>query len=169
MKTKQMTLLSMLIALNVALSVVVKVPTPTGFVSLVEVGIFLAAWRFGRTSGMIVGGLTGFLLDLLAGYPQWMLFSLLIHGAEGWLIDTRAKRFKYAWSLVTAIIVVVVGYWLAGGLLMWLMAGMNLSLLTALTAALAEIPLNIVQVLVGWVVARILIQVLEKQEKKIND
>lgn len=169
MKTKQMTLLSMFIALNVALSVVVKVPTPTGFVSLVEVGIFLAAWHFGRTSGMIVGGLTGFLLDLLAGYPQWMLFSLIIHGAEGWVIDTRAKRFKYVWSLVTAIIVVVVGYWLAGGLLMWLMAGMHLSLLTALTAALAEIPLNIVQVLVGWVVARILIQVLEKQEKKIND
>lgn len=169
MKIKQMTLLSMLVALNVALSVVVKVPTPTGFVSLVEVGIFVAAWRFGRTSGMIVGGLTGLLLDLLAGYPQWMLFSLLIHGVEGWLIDNQAKRFKQVWSLLIAVAVVVGGYWFAGGLLMWLMAGMNMSLMTALLAALAEIPLNIVQVLVGWVVAQLLMQVLGKQEKIIND
>lgn len=169
MKIKQMTLLSMFIALNVALSVVVKVPTPTGFVSLVEVGIFVAAWRFGRTSGMIVGGLTGLLLDLLAGYPQWMLFSLLIHGSEGWLIDNQAKRFKHVWSLLIALAIVVGGYWFAGGLLTWLMAGMNMSLMTALLAALAEIPLNIVQVLVGWIVAQILIQVLGKQEKIIND
>lgn len=169
MKIKQMTLLSMFIALNVALSVVVKVPTPTGFVSLVEVGIFVSAWRFGRTSGMIVGGLTGLLLDLLAGYPQWMLFSLLIHGAEGWLIDNQSKRFKHLWSLLIGLVVVVGGYWFSGGLLMWLMAGMNMSLMTALIATLAEIPLNIVQVLVGWLVARLLIQVLGKQEKIIND
>ncbi|MCW0952934.1 ECF transporter S component [Weissella ceti] len=169
MKIKQLTLLSMFVALNVALSVVVKVPTPTGFVSLVEAGIFIAAWRYGRASGMLVGGLTGLLLDLLAGYPQWMIFSLLIHGAEGWLVDTKATRFKRVWSLVIALVVVVGGYWFAGGLLMWLMAGMNMSLVTALIAALAEIPLNIVQVFVGWVVAQLLMQVLEKQEKKIND
>ncbi|AIG65657.1 ECF transporter S component [Weissella tructae] len=166
MKIKQLTLLSMFIALNVALSVVVKVPTPTGFISLVEVGIFVAAWRFGRTSGMLVGGLTGLLLDLLAGYPQWMIFSLLIHGAEGWLIDVKEGRFKRLWSLLIALIVVVGGYWLAGGLMLWLIGGMNMSLLSALVAALAEIPLNMTQVLVGWLVAQILIRILEKQENK---
>lgn len=166
MKIKQLTLLSMFIALNVALSVVVKVPTPTGFISLVEVGIFVAAWRFGRTSGMLVGGLTGLLLDLLAGYPQWMIFSLLIHGAEGWLIDVKEGRFKRLLSLLIALIVVVGGYWLAGGLMLWLIGGMNMSLLSALVAALAEIPLNMTQVLVGWLVAQILIRILEKQENK---
>lgn len=166
MKIKQLTLLSMFIALNVALSVVVKVPTPTGFISLVEVGIFVAAWRFGRTSGMLVGGLTGLLLDLLAGYPQWMIFSLLIHGAEGWLIDVKNRRFKRVWSLLIALVVVVGGYWLAGGIMIWLIGGMNMSLISALVAALAEIPLNITQVLVGWLIAQILIRLLEKQENK---
>lgn len=166
MKIKQLTLLSMFIALNVALSVVVKVPTPTGFISLVEVGIFVAAWRFGRTSGMLVGGLTGLLLDLLAGYPQWMIFSLLIHGAEGWLIDVKNRRFKRVWSLLIALVVVVGGYWLAGGIMIWLIGGMNMSLVSALVAALAEIPLNITQVLVGWLIAQILIRLLEKQENK---
>lgn len=166
MKIKQLTLLSMFIALNVALSVVVKVPTPTGFISLVEVGIFVAAWRFGRTSGMLVGGLTGLLLDLLAGYPQWMIFSLLIHGAEGGLIDVKNRRFKRVWSLLIALVVVVGGYWLAGGIMIWLIGGMNMSLVSALVAALAEIPLNITQVLVGWLIAQILIRLLEKQENK---
>lgn len=165
MKIKQMSLLSMLIALNVALSVVVKVPTPTGFVSLVEVGIFVAAWRFGRTSGMIVGGLTGLLLDLLSGYPQWMLPSLLIHGAEGWFINVNVTRFKRVISLVIALLIVVIGYWLAGGFLLWMMGGMNMSIGSALIAAIAEIPLNIVQVFVGWLVAQLLINLLEKQEK----
>lgn len=166
MKIKQLTLLSMFIALNVALSVVVKVPTPTGFISLVEVGIFVAAWRFGRTSGMLVGGLTGLLLDLLAGYPQWMIFSLLIHGAEGWLIDVKNRPFKRVWSLLIALVVVVGGYWLASGIMIWLIGGMNMSLVSALVAALAEIPLNITQVLVGWLIAQILIRLLEKQENK---
>jgi len=165
MKIKQLTLLSMLIALNVALSIVIKVPTPTGFVSLVEAGIFVAAWRFGRTSGMIVGGLTGLLLDLLAGYPQWMIASLLIHGTEGWFIDVKTTRITRVFSLMIALLIVVLGYWFAGGLLAWLMSGFQISLMTALVAALAEVPLNMVQVFVGWVVAQLLITILEKQEK----
>ena len=86
MKTKQITIGAVLIAINIVLSYVAKLPTPTGFVSLVETGIFIGAWHFGPKMGLAVGGLTGFLLDLFAGYPQWMLFSLLIHGGEGWVI-----------------------------------------------------------------------------------
>ena len=54
-------------------------PTPTGFVTLLDVGIFFTAfiwakrrgdcWRFVRS-----------LIDFLLGYPQWAFFSLVFHG-----------------------------------------------------------------------------------------
>ena len=86
--TKHLAILAVIIAFNVALSYIVKIPVPAtnGFVNLVEAGIFIAALLGGARSGMIVGGLSGLLLDLLAGYPQWMIFSLVIHGLEGYVV-----------------------------------------------------------------------------------
>ncbi|MDF7637247.1 ECF transporter S component [Leuconostocaceae bacterium ESL0958] len=112
---KTMTILAVLIALNLALSYVVKIPVPAtgGFVNLVEAGIFLAAWTYGREAGLIVGGMSGALLDLLAGYPQWLLFSLVIHGLEGYLaglFGARASQKQLMALTVIASLVMITGY-----------------------------------------------------------
>jgi uncharacterized membrane protein len=152
MKVKRITVVAILVALNLVLSYFGKIPTATGFVSLVETGIVLAAWLYGPQAGMIVGGMTGFLLDLLAGYPQWMFFSLVIHGGEGYVFG----RVRTKWlASGLGLLVMVVGYWLAGAVLLSVIAGGKLALGGALIAAAAGIPGNILQVAVGLVLATV--------------
>ena len=156
MKTKQITIGAVLIAINIVLSYVAKLPTPTGFVSLVETGIFIGAWHC---------GLTGFLLDLFAGYPQWMLFSLLIHGGEGWVIGhynvDKTVGIRVLGNILGGI-TMVVGYWVAGSFLLWVTSGSKMSLQAATLAGLTDVPANIFQVLVGFILALIVSVPLRK-------
>ncbi|WP_257607502.1 ECF transporter S component [Weissella sagaensis] len=156
MKTKQITIGAVLIAVNIVLSYVAKLPTPTGFVSLVEAGIFIGGWHFGPKMGLAVGGLTGFLLDLFAGYPQWMFFSLIIHGLEGWIIGhfnvKKAVSVRIIGNLCGSF-TMIFGYWLAGSFLLWITGGTKMSIQTAMLAGLTDVPANIMQVLVGFIVA----------------
>ncbi|MBZ1515386.1 ECF transporter S component [Leuconostoc mesenteroides] len=153
--TKQITILATIIAFNIALSYIVKIPVPAtnGFVNLVEAGIFLAALLGGARSGLIVGGLSGLLLDLLAGYPQWMIFSLIIHGIEGLIVGYFGYKKHITGQVIGLIIgsfIMVVGYMLAGAMLYnW-------------TAGLASIIGNIAQAVMGLIVALVLVPVFKK-------
>ncbi len=89
---RQVTLLSLLIALSVVLGYFVKVPTPTGMLTLLDAGIFFTAFTLGKKEAMIVGGVAGFLIDFLSGYPQWMLISLLAHGLQGYFAGWRGHK-----------------------------------------------------------------------------
>ncbi|MGR8861935.1 ECF transporter S component [Leuconostoc citreum] len=136
-QTRWLAIIAVIIAFNVALSYVVKIPVPAtnGFVNLVEAGIFVAAMLGGAKSGMIVGGLSGLLLDLFAGYPQWMFFSLIIHGLEGLVVGSN---------------IMVIGYMLAGTLLYnW-------------TAGVASIIGNVAQAVMGLIVALILMPIFKR-------
>ena len=153
--TKQMTILAVMIALNVALSYIVRIPVPAtnGFVNLVEAGIFLTAILGGARNGMIVGGLSGLLLDLLAGYPQWMIFSFLIHGVEGLIVG----YFGYQKNLISQVIglvlgslIMIIGYLLAGAFLYnW-------------AAGFASIIGNMAQTVMGVIIALVLIPVFKR-------
>ena len=76
-RTQLIARLSILTALTVVLGYYTKLPTPTGIVTLLDLGVYFTAFYFGRKEGAIVGGVGAFLLDLISGYPQWMFFSLL--------------------------------------------------------------------------------------------
>ena len=82
-RTQLIARLSILTALTVVLGYYTKLPTPTGIVTLLDLGAYFTAFYFGRKEGAIVGGVGAFLLDLISGYPQWMFFSLLFHGGQG--------------------------------------------------------------------------------------
>ncbi|MCC7668670.1 MAG: ECF transporter S component [Leuconostoc pseudomesenteroides] len=154
-KSQHIAILAVIIAFNIALSYVIKIPVPAtnGFVNLVEAGIFIAALLGGARSGLIVGGMSGLLLDLLAGYPQWMIFSLFIHGAEGLLvgyIGYRKSILPQAIALLIGSLVMVIGYVLAGAILYnW-------------PAGVASIVGNIAQAVMGLIVALILIPVFKR-------
>ena len=74
-KTTKIALVSLLTALSVVLGYYLKIGTPTGILTLLDVGIFFTAFYFGSKEGAVVGGLAAFLLDLLSGYPQWMFLA----------------------------------------------------------------------------------------------
>lgn len=83
--------LAMIIALSVVLGIFVQIKTPTGFLTLLDAGIFFTAFYFGKKEGALVGGLSGFLIDYILGYPQWMLVSLVAHGVQGYFAGWTGK------------------------------------------------------------------------------
>ena len=151
-KTSKIALLSILTALSVVLGYIVKIPTQTGILTLLDAGIFFTAFYYGRREGAIVGGLGGFLIDLISGSPHWMFFSLLFHGLQGYFAG-----FKGKWQglgLVMATIIMVAGYACATA---W-MKGWG--------QALLDVPHNLLQNFVGMVVGYLIHQSIKKIRKQ---
>lgn len=162
----QRTIIAVMIALNIVVNFFLRIPTPTGFISLVEVGIFLMAWFFGPKAGGVTGALTGFLIDLISGYPQWMFFSLFIHGSEGWFIgrlSQKESRLTKLFSILGGGLLMVGGYLVSGIILqLWNHATLH----TALAVAIAEVFGNGIQVISGAVFALVLLPILERNLSK---
>ena len=147
-KTTKIALVSILAATSVVLGYFIKIPTPTGFLTLLDVGVFFTAFYFGSREGAVVGGLAGFLIDLISGYPQWMIFSLINHGLQGYFAGFKGK---WKWlGLVLATLFMVAGYALAS-------AWMN-----GWGAAIPEIVPNLVQNIVGMTVGFLLCHSVKK-------
>jgi uncharacterized membrane protein len=95
---------------------------------------------YGKRGGLIVGGLSGFLLDLISGYAQYMVFSLIVHGLEGlivgWLGYNKGRKAQIL-ALIAGIVVMVLGYFITDAILYKPVAG------------LAGIPTNSIQGVVG--------------------
>ena len=91
----------MLIALTVALSLTILIPVPAtnGFVTLCEAGIYTASFLYGPMGGLVVGASSGLLIDLISGYPQWAIFSLVIHGLQGYVAGSFSKSSTRMWVL----------------------------------------------------------------------
>lgn len=147
-KTKQLTLLAVLTALTVVLGFFVKMPTPTGVTTLLDAGIFFTSFYLGKKEGAIVGGLSAFLFDLIAGYPQWMLISFLAHGGQGYLAGLSGKK-RYV-GIFFATIFMVATYFIAS------------SIMNGVGAAVAEILTNTMQNVVGILVGFALVKVVER-------
>lgn len=139
--TKQITIYALMVALTVALSLTILIPVPAtnGFVTLCETGIYTTASLFGPLGGLTVGAASGLLIDLISGYPQWAIFSLLIHGLQGLLSGYFAKKSTTSWliGLVLGTVIMIIGYLLAG----WFLYGWP--------SGVASIPGNIIQNIVG--------------------
>lgn len=137
---------AVMIAIVFVLTRVIQIPTPAkGYIHLGDAGVFFSAFAFGPWIGAVAGGLGTALADVSGGFPQWAIFSFLIHGAQGLVVGWMVRKWPTTWGLlssaVAGAVIVVVGYLLAG------------ILLSGVAAALAEVPLNIIQVAAGAVVA----------------
>jgi uncharacterized membrane protein len=133
-------------AITFVLTRAVQVPTPVvGYIHLGDVGVFFSAFAFGPWVGAVAGGLGTALADLTSPYAQWAIFSLLIHGAQGWFAGWASHRWQGVAGLLLATLVggaiVVAGYLLAG------------TILVGFGAAVTEVPLNVVQVAAGAIVS----------------
>ena len=144
--------MAVLTALSVVLAFI-RVPTPTGYLTLLDVGIYFTAYYLGSKYGAVVGGLSGFLIDLLLGYPQYMFHSLIAHGAQGYFAGWTGK--KRILGLILASILMVGWYFLATFLLGYGLGG-----------ALAGIPGNLLQNLFGMLVGYLVYLAYQRFENK---
>ena len=140
-------LVALLIALTTVFTLVVRVPVPAtqGYVNLSDVAIAFIGLAFGPWVGLAAGGVGAALADLLGGYTQFALLSLVAHGLEGLVIGLLGRGRRSAAGMALA--------WLPGALIMIAsyLVGEGL-FLTGWPAALAEVPLNAFQALMGAVV-----------------
>lgn len=143
-KIKKITLIAIWTALSFVLgrAFTFVVPGSAGnILTLLDVGIYSAVFLMGKREAAVIGGLAAFLLDFTAGYSNYMFFSLIIHGSQGYLAGlTRSKTLNFALSLI----VMVGGYFLVG----WMFYGW--------ASALTGLWVNVIQVGLGYILARLL-------------
>ncbi|WP_291291567.1 ECF transporter S component [Enterococcus sp.] len=153
MPTKKITTLAMLTALTTALSLLFVLPVPQtkGVVTLCEAGIYTTALLLGGPSGAIVGSLSGGIIDFLSGYPEWALFSILIHGCQGYL--TGRFRHYPLLALCLGSVTMILGYAAATTFMFGFGAG------------IASILSNSVQNIFGILVAYPLVNYLKRTQK----
>jgi uncharacterized membrane protein len=156
MKTKELTKLAMMTALTVTPSLLFIIPIPAtkGFVTLCEVGIYASALLFGPSGGFLVGALSGGLIDMISGYPEWAIFSIIIHGLQGFILGYLYNKYPSKKSLaigfLLASVFMIAGYAFATALLFGWPAG------------LASIPGNSIQNIFGIAVTVPLYHALQR-------
>lgn len=149
-------LVALMSALSVILALFFIIPLPLtkGYVNLLEVGIYTSAVLFGRKTAGFVGGISGALLDLISGYPQWLLASAIIHGLQGAIAGnarTQSRPLLRGFSLAAASAVMIIGYFIAS------------YVLYGAAAAWASLIGNLFQNLIGLVIAVPLAAILTKR------
>lgn len=92
MKTKEICLRGLMIALVTVSTMVLQIPVSAtnGYIHLGDSMILLISVFFGWRYGMVAGGVGAALADLLSGYAHWAPFTLIIKGVMGLLVGKIA-------------------------------------------------------------------------------
>jgi uncharacterized membrane protein len=139
------------LAAAVTMAFVIPIPATSGYFNLGEAIVYTAALVFGPFVGGFAGGSVAIADILVPGAAQFAPGTLVIKGLEGLIVGFLNRKLqKYTSIGLSATISVVVG-----GLEM--VAGYfiyeQLFLGYSMPAALVEVPFNIVQMIVGLIVA----------------
>jgi uncharacterized membrane protein len=155
-KTRDLAVTAIFIALVAVATRFTAIPIPAtrGFFNLGEVVIYVAALTFGPLVGLLAGGIGSALGDIWAQAPYYAPFTLVIKGLEGYVVGRLAGQTASSRLRATLIggAVMIVGYFLAQTLFAGTL-GIAPTSGTAAGAALTEAPFNVVQVVVGLIVA----------------
>ena len=142
---RRITLTALMAAVVFVLTVIPRIPVPAtgGYIHLGDAGIAFAACSFDPLVAAVAGGLGTALADLM-GFPQWAIFSLVIHGIQGYVMGLLLRR-RVTWrqavlAALSSIVIVVGGYFVAG------------TILESPAVALLEIVPNTIQALSGAVI-----------------
>ncbi|WP_295730637.1 ECF transporter S component [uncultured Limosilactobacillus sp.] len=155
---KRLILGGLLLAITVVFGRIFIIPIPWthGNINLCDAGIFIAAMLLGPAYGTVVGGLGGMLLDLISGFTQYSIFSLIAHGLEGLVAGLIYQHFGNRklgqWlALIIGTLVMVAGYFIADSVLYTYVAG------------LLGIGTNLLQGIVGAIVAMLVVPAIKKR------
>jgi len=148
LKTRQVAAIGVMGALATIATMIFVFPIPatSGYFNLGDTIVVITSLTFGPTVGAIAGGLGSGLADLLGGWYNWVIFTTVIKGAEGFVAGTLAGP-KEGRTMNKTIVA-----WVAGGLCM--VGGYFLVevFMYGLAGAVAELPFNTVQMLVSGLI-----------------
>jgi uncharacterized membrane protein len=127
----------------------ITIPATSGYFNLGETIIYVAALVAGSLTGGIAGGVGASLADVYLGFAVFAPGTLAIKGIEGALVgflNQKLRRripnmsLRATFSVIVGGLEMVTGYFLYEQLVLG-------------TAAIAEVPFNLVQMTVGLIVA----------------
>lgn len=159
-KTLKLTYTAMLTAMVCVATMLIRIPTMVGYTNLGDGFILLSAFLFGPFYGAVAGGVGSMLADILSGYAFYAPATLIIKGliaviaALLWKAMSKSGGDK-VWKKILASLVAEL--WMAAGY--WTFETLFLG---EAKAALASIPNNIAQGLVGVVLGMVLYYALSK-------
>ena len=157
-KTLKLVQSALLAALCLLLTRVVTIPAPTGYVNLGDCAVLLSAWILGPIWGGMAAGIGTMLADVLSGYVSYAPATFLIKFAmaviAALIFHTLEQRQRLAAHIVGAVsaeILMVAGYYIFESVCLGVGA-----------AAMASVPANVVQGVVGAVSGVLVIGALSK-------
>ncbi len=154
--TKNITKIAIMSALVFISTFLIKIPSLNGYTHIGDSMVIISALILGKKKGALAAGLGASLCDLLSGYMQYIIPTFLIKSIMVLIIITISENIigktKFAWIIGSIIgcTFQVIGYCLFE------------TILYGLPGALASVPSNIIQSIVGIVLAIILSTALEK-------
>ena len=154
--TKDITKIAIMASLVFVATYLIKIPSLNGYTHIGDSMVILSAFILCKKKGALAAGLGAALCDLLSGYMQYIFPTFFIKAIMVLIICTVVQslinKTKFAWILGSIIgcAFQVVGYCLVE------------TILYGFAAALASVPTNIIQSIVGIALAVVLSTVLEK-------
>lgn len=154
--TKDMTKIAIMAALIFATTYLIKVPSLNGYTHIGDSMVIVSALILGKKKGALSAGLGAALCDLLSGYMQYVIPTFLIKAIMVLIIGTIAENLinktNFAWIIgaVIGCVFQVFGYCLVE------------TVMYGFAGAIASVPGNIIQSIVGIVIAFVLATVLDK-------
>jgi len=156
----QLALSAVMAALVFVATMTIRVPNPMGgYFNFGDVMIFVSALTFSPIVGGFAGGVGSSIADII-GFPVFAIPTLVIKGLEGLLsglITNRKNVYLDMFSVVVAGVEMVLGYFLAE----YYALGWTFEM------ALAEIPTNIAQIVIGGVIGIPVAVVIRKRLPEI--
>jgi len=141
------TFVALVFLLTYPFSSLFPVPSTQGYYDPGDIMIFIASLTFGPVVGGISGAFGSALSDALGGFGTFAPFTFAIKGLEGYIVGIIVQRRLTRSTLLLAWLLgglmVVGGYFLAETyFIAWVFGS---SPYTGVAAALAELPINILQ------------------------
>lgn len=130
----------------------IPIPATSGYFNVGETVIYIAALLFGSFVGALSGGIGAALADIYLGFSIFAPGTLIIKSVEGALVgylNLKIKKYIPNTTVCAVISVTVGGLEMVAGYFLYeqLVVGYPAAL------AFAEVPFNIVQMLIGLIIA----------------
>lgn len=123
---KELTTTALSIALVCVGTIVIQIPIPLGYMHLGNICILLIAYLFSPTTACLAGGVGSAMADLITGYPQWILPTLIIKSLMGLaaskLLHSKGQSaailsIRGLMGSIVGIVIMIIGYFIAGSII----------------------------------------------------
>lgn len=121
----ELSIAALFIALTYIFTAFINIRLPItaqgGLIHLGNIPLFIGAMIFGKRVGFLAGAFGMALFDLLSGWVLWAPYTFVIVGLMGFVVGLICeKRSEYHFkiiALIAALVIKVVGYYLAESLI----------------------------------------------------